>query len=397
MARRLAVLLLLGLSAAGLAARLEGGASFTLPREETLLADLYFGGSALRLDGRVEGSVAAGCQTATIAGPVLGNVFIAAQTIDISAPVGGDITAACQALSITDSVNGAVRVLASTVTVSGRVGRDLLCGSGNLTIAEGGEVVGDLVCGAGALNIAGAVRGDVRAGGGEIIISGIVDGDVVIETDEGIVLTRDARVFGNLRYRADKELDIGNADAVFGTIEFERRSPHRELEDIKPFRPGPRAITAFFLPFAILALLGALCVGFILLAVWRRAIDHALDAALSRFGRTVGFGAIGLFATPGAVLLALALIVTIPAALIGGGLYLVFLYLARVLAGMLLGRWLFRLFGGRGASIWLTTPVGIILAWALCAVPVVGWLFGLFGLLVGFGVIVGLLGISRRP
>jgi cytoskeletal protein CcmA (bactofilin family) len=397
-ARRLpVVLLLVVLAGTAAAARLEGGSSFTLPREQTLLSDLYFGGSALRLDGPVEGSVIAGCQTATLSGPVAGNVFVAAQSVDITAPVRGDITAACQSLAVADSVGGALRAMAQTVTVSGRVGRDVLGAAGTLTIAETGEVVGDVVCGAGTVNIAGQVRGDVRAAGNEVVVSGIVDGDLVIEADEAIILTSEARVFGDLRYRADRELELGNPDAVFGTIEFEHRSPHRELEDIKPFRPSPRAFTAFLLPFAILSVLGALCAGFILIAIWKRALLSALDSALARFGRTVGFGAIGLFATPLVLAVGLALIVTIPASLIGGLLYIIFLYLGKVLAGMFLGRWLFRIFGGRTASIWLTAPVGIILAWALCAVPVIGWLLWLFGLMIGFGVIVELLGISRRP
>lgn len=398
MARRLPVfLLLVALAGTAAAARLEGGSSFTLPREETLLSDLYFGGSALRLDGPVEGSVIAGCQTATLSGPVSGNVFVGAQSVDITAPVRGDVAAACQNFSIADSVGGALRVMAQTAIVSGRVGRDVLGAAGTLTIAETGEVVGDVVCAAGTVNIAGKVRGNVRAAGNEVVVSGIVDGDLVIEADETIILTSEARVFGNLRYCAAKELDVGNPDAVFGTIEFCRRTPRRELEDIKPFQPSPRAFTAFLLPFAILSVLGALCVGFILIAVWKHALLQALDSALARFGRTVGFGAIGLFAAPLALLVGLALIVTIPASLIGGLLYIIFLYLGKVLAGMFLGRWLFRIFGGRSASIWLTAPVGIILAWALCAVPVVGWLLWLFGLMIGFGVITELLGISRRP
>jgi len=87
---------------------------------------------------------------------------------------------------------------------------------------------------------------------------------------------------------------------------------------------------------------------------------------------------------------------TLPLGLAAGLLYLVALYFAKILAGMFVGRWLFRVFGGHSASLWLTTPVGIILVYALCAIPVVGWLVWLFAAVLGFGVIVELLGLSRR-
>ena len=396
-ARPLVAFLLLALLALpAAAARLEAGSSFTLTREEVQVGDLYFGGSALRLDGPVDGSVAAGCQTATVNGPVSGNVYVGAQTVEIAGKVSGDVLAGCQNLTVMDSVDGAVRAIGSTVSIAGRVGSDVLVGSGTLTIARSAEVVGDVIAGTGTLNIDGTVRGDVRAAAGDILVSGIIDGDLICEVDEDIILTEDARVFGDLRYKADKEKDLGNPDAVFGTVTFTERPEGDEFEDIKPFKPGPSMFTAFLLPFAILSVLAAVCIGFILVAIWKHALVRTIDHCLARFGRTVGFGAIALFAVPVALVVSLALIVTIPAGLIGGGLYLAFLYLSKILAGMFLGRWLFKLFGGHTASIWLTAPVGIILAYALCAVPFVGWLIWLFGALIGFGMVVELLGMSRR-
>ncbi|HDQ99058.1 MAG TPA: polymer-forming cytoskeletal protein [candidate division WOR-3 bacterium] len=392
--RRIPVLFLLAVSLA-FAARFEAGSSFTLGPEELQFGDLYFGGSALRVDGAVDGSVAAGCQTAAVTGRVTRNLFVAAQSITVDGPVGGDIIAAGQHLSVGDSVAGAVRAMAATVHVSGRVGRDLVAAASGITITRDAEVAGDLVCGTTTLTIDGTVRGDVRAAAREIIISGTVDGDVICAVDERIILTENARVFGSLRYSAEKELDIGNRDAVFGSTEFTRRA-RGELDDVKPFRPRPDLLRVVILPFALLSVLGALAVAFLLVAIWKRALSRALDSARERFGRTVGAGAIALFAAPAAVVVALALVVTFPVGFIGGTLWLVGLYLAKIVAGVFLGRWLFGVFGGRGASLWLTTPIGVVLVYALCAVPVIGWLFWVFAALVGFGVMVELIGQSRR-
>ncbi len=379
------------------AARFEAGTSFTLPAEEIQVGDLYFGGNALRLDGTVEGSVLVGAQTVTLAGTITRNLFVGAQTVDITGPVQGDVLAGCATLNIADSVSGTVRVGANSVSINSRIGQDVLAGCRELVIDKDAEIRGDVITGCGTLNISGTVRGDVRADADKVIVSGIIDGDLIVTIDEQLVLTEDARVFGNLDYRSEKELDIGNPDAVFGDIEFTKKPRPREIEEFKRFRPRPSLFAAFLLPFAIFSVLGALAIGFILIAIWKHALIHALENSMSRFGRTVGFGAIGLFAAPLALLVALLLIVTIPASLIGMLLYLILRSLSKVFAGMFLGKWLFGLFGGHTASIWLFAPVGIILVYALCAIPVAGWLIWLFGAMVGFGVIIELLSSSRRP
>jgi cytoskeletal protein CcmA (bactofilin family) len=398
------ILLLAVLFVSADAARLETGDSFRLPAEETQAGDIYYGGSALHVDGIVEGSVLAGAQTVTVAGTVTRNLFFGAQTVDVTGTVQGDIVGGCADFSVTGPVWGAVRVGAGSVTIGNRVEQDVLAGCRTLAVRREAEVKGDVIAGCGTLEIDGTVHGDVRAAAEEIIVSGIIDGDLAVRVGEKLVLTDDARVFGSVRYRAKKELDLGNPDAVFGEIVFTKLEEPGELSELKDLRPRLNLFTMFLLPFAIFSVLGALAVGFILVALWKHVLVQALDRATERFGRTVGFGALGLFAAPVAILVSYVLIVTIPAGLIATLLYLTALYLGKVLAGMFLGRWLFRILGGhaasvlpdRGPSMWLTAPVGIVLAYALCAIPFVGWLIWLFGLMVGFGVIIELLAISRR-
>jgi cytoskeletal protein CcmA (bactofilin family) len=379
------------------AARLESGSSFTLLREEAQVGDLYFGGSALRIDGRVEGSVIAGCQSAAVGGFVTRNVFVGCQTLDMSGAVQGDLVALCAGMHLGGPVAGAVRAAAGTVSVDSRIGQDLVVGCRDLTIGRDAEVGGDVIVGCATLNINGAVHGDVRAAAGEIIVSGVIDGDLIASVGTRLVLTKDARVFGSVIYKSDFELDIGNRDAVFGEIRYTRRlSRPTRLEEIKHFRPRPGVVTAFFLPFALFSVLAALLIGFILVAIWKHAVRQALDNCIGRFGRTVGFGALGLLAAPAALVLSIVLVITIPAGLVGLLLYLVFLYLSKIFAGMFLGRWLFRICGGASASPWLFAPVGIILAYALCTIPIAGWLLWLFAAIIGFGVIIELLAATRR-
>ncbi len=386
----------LWLVASAYAARLESGPNLTIEPAETQAGDLYYGGNGLRIEGRVDGSVLAGANTIVVSGAVSRNLFAGGQTIDISGAVGGDVLAGAMNVTVSGPVAGAIRAGAQTITVDSTVGADLLAGCRDLTVGRNAVVAGDVIAGCQTLDIAGTVHGDVRTAASDVTVSGIIDGDLICTVGRRITLAEDARVFGNLVYRAERELEIGNRDAVFGDVRFIRQVEPREIGEIGKVRPRPGLITSLLLPFALLSVLAALAVVFLLIAIWKGALTRAIDGCLDHFGRTVGFGAIGLFATPVAIVVALALIITIPLGLVGGLLYLAGLYLAKVLAGILVGRWLFRVFGGATASVWLTAPVGIILVYALCAIPFAGWILGLFAAFIGFGVIVELLAASRR-
>ncbi len=401
MARHRPTLALLALVGLGLlfpasAARFETG-DLQIGPGEIQLGDLYFGGNSLKIEGPVEGGVVAGCQTANVSGPVAGNLYLGGQSVAVSGRVGGDVLAGCATLDVSGPVAGAVRGGAATIIISDTVGRDLVVGGRDVRVTRGAVILGDIVAGCGTLTIDGIVRGNVRTAAGEIVVSGMVDGDIRAVVGDRFHLEEEARVFGSIHYRSEKELDLGHPDVVFGEIEFTPVERQDDIKRLKEFKPGPGMLAGFLLPFAIFSVLGALAVGFILIAIWKHALAQALENALSRFGRTVGFGALGLFAAPAAILVAFVLVVTIPAGLIAGLLFLVCLYVAKILAGMFLGKWLFRLFGGHTASIWLTAPVGILLVYALCAIPVVGWMLWLFALILGSGVLFELLGLSRRP
>jgi len=369
--------------------------NFTLPADQTRIGDIYFGGTMLRIDGRIDGSVLAGAQSISVSGPVTRNLFLAAQNIDVAGAAVGDLVAVCATLTVSGRVGGAVRAGAGAVYINGGVGQDVLAGCAALLVGKNSEVRGDVIAGCRTLEIAGTVRGDVKAVADDITISGAIDGDVEVTAADKLTLTPDARIYGNLRYRSGKKLDLGNPDAVFGSVEHVQLPTPKEIEDIRQLKPRPGMLVSFFLPFTILSIIGALVVGFLLVAIWKYALNEGLARSLGHWRRTVGFGAIGFLIGPMSILVAFALIITIPAGLIALAAYIVCLYVAKVLAGMFTGRLLFRIFGSPDASLWWAAPAGIVIVFGLCAIPYAGWAIWLASMAVGFGVIAELLGMSR--
>lgn len=388
--------LLLSFAIVASGANFIGEQSYSLPAGETRIGDLYFVGTMLRCEGRLDGSLVTAAQAVNVSGPVTRNIFAAAQTIDFSGVCGQDVVAAGGTVTISGRVGGAARVAGSTVYVSGAIAEDLLAGCASLTVGKDAEIRGDVVAGCRSLNIAGTVRGGVRAVASEIVISGAVDGDVEVTVGERLTLSPDARIYGNLRYRSERKLDIPNADLVFGSVEHLPVPAAAEIKEIRQLKPRPGVLLTFFLPLTILSIVGALVTGLLLVAIWKHALNEALNRSLDRWGRTLGFGAIGFLIGPMTIIVGLALIVTIPAALVALAGYISCLYLAKILAGMLLGRLLFRIFRAPDASLWAAAPVGIVIVWVVAAIPYVGWVVWLAALGAGFGIIAELLGMSRQ-
>ena len=393
--RLLLFTLLSSLFSLSLAAQFVGESSYTLPADETRIGDLYFGGTMLRIEGRLDGSVLAGAQTINVSGPVTRNLFLAGQNIDVSGAAAGDLIAVGATLTVSGRIGGAVRAGAGAIYINGGVGQDVLAGGAALVIGKNSEVRGDVAAGCQKLEIAGTVRGDVKAVANEVVISGSIDGDVDVTVADKLTLTPDARVYGNLRYRSSKTLDVANPDNVFGNIEHVQLPTRKEIEDLRQMKPRPGMFVRFFLPFTILSIIGALVVGFLLVAIWKHVLNEGLARSFAHWRRTLGFGAIGFLIGPMSILVAFALIITIPAGLIALAAYLVSLYLAKVLAGMFTGRLLFRIFGAPEVSLWWAAPVGIVIVFALCAIPYAGWAFWVASMAAGFGVIAELLGMSR--
>ncbi len=389
------LLLLAAIASAGLAAQFVSSADFSIPAGEMRMGDVYFAGTVLRIEGRLDGSVIGGAQSVNISGPITRNLFLAAQSVDVSGPVSGDVVAVCATFNLHGRVGGAVRVGSGTVYINGPVGQDVLAGCASMVVAKQAEVRGDVAATCRSLELAGAVRGDVRATADRIVISGSIDGDVDVIVGKQLTLMADARVYGNLRYRASRKLDISNPDLVFGNIEYVQLPGRDELEEVKVLRPRPGVLAAFLLPFALLSMLGAVVVALILIAVWKYALNEALNRAITHWGRTLGLGSVGFLIGPMTILVSFALIVTIPAGLIAAAAYVVLVYLGKTLSGMFLGKLLFRVFGAPDISLWLAAPVGIVIIYALCAIPFAGWVIWLMTQALGFGIVAELLGMSR--
>jgi len=338
--------------------------NLTIGNGETRLGDLYFFARNTIVAGVHDGDLIGFSASASISGTVNGDVMLMGQTIDI-----------------TGTVHDSVRVWGQTVSVTGTIDGDLLSFSATTNIHPDATIKGNVIIVGGTSIIDGTVEQGVKVTSGEVLLNGLVRGDVEVRADR-ISLGPGAAIEGDLIYTARKELEIENADAVKGEIVFKERVEDDEDED------DPFLTTSGFFWWAW-SMIAALLVGFVLLALFESKVP-SLVASIDdepMLGTLIGFGS--FLVVPAACLLAILLVISLPLGVMTLVIFAVTLYLAKLPVALWVGRRILSAVGRPAASPFLCLALGILLLYALFAIPFyLGFVFKLVVTWLGLGTII---------
>ena len=206
----------------------RSGDRVVVAADEVLDDDLYVTAREFVLDGTVNGDVIAAGQTVTINGKVEGDLIAAAQTIVVNGAVSGAIRIAGSALQVAEGAS---------------VGGDILGAGFSLEVQQGASVGQDIVYAGSQLLLAGDVARNVQAATGAFELRGAVGGNVQAEVGEsgagmsgpppglfmpqvsipiptvptGITIDPSAKIEGNLEYTQSRELSFP-AGVVAGQV-----------------------------------------------------------------------------------------------------------------------------------------------------------------------------------
>ena len=206
----------------------RAGGRVVVPEGEVIDDDLYVAAATLVMDGTVNGDLIAIGRTITIDGVVEGDVIAVGQTVQVNGAVTGAIRAAGAVLLLNERGSSGGDLVAAGYSLETRpgseIGKDLLFAGGQVLLA--GEVHRHAHVSAGAFELRGAVNGSVSAGVGEaaarstpfsparFIPSAALSIPAVAP---GLALAPGARVAGDLAYRQSRELAFP-AGAVAGEV-----------------------------------------------------------------------------------------------------------------------------------------------------------------------------------
>lgn len=326
-------------------------------------------------DQVVDGNLYAAGSTITIDGQVTGDVICAAQTVNISAKVDGDIICAAQTINITGEVLGNVRVAGNSINLSGTVGRNMNAFGANINISDKAKVGWDLLIAGAQAEMRGNVDGNLHGSVGKLLVAGRVAKNLDIKVDS------------NLENKAKGSLEITDAGSVEGDVIYtgiDEAKIDKEKVSGRIIHNLPESATnKMFLAYLwsrVYAIFSALLVGLVLLSLWRKQTLAIIDRMQHKIGANIGFGAIIMFLPPIAALFLMFTLIGIPLSLILLALWIIAIFVGRVIFGIMVGRFLIKkMIHRQTPKLFLEMILGIVVCSVIFTLPLIGWLGAMVG------------------
>jgi len=344
----------------------RGGTTVTVASGEVVDDDLYVAGNSIIIEGTINGDLWAAGNSITVDGTVSGSVMAVGRTVNINGDVGH-----------------AVRAGGETIIVNGDVSGDAIIGCSQAHIASTAGIGGDLLFGAGNARIDGLIKGGIKGQGGEITISNGVQGNIDLQV-ESLTISPTANIKGKLTYTSEQEANIQTGAQIAGGTTHKLPSTKEEPAKAFPF--------AFFSGIGgkVIGFLMALIAGLVIILLAPRRLTSIAEAIRTRPGPSAGCGALILFVTPIAAIIACITIIGIPVGLITLALWGIALYLAQIPVGLFIGRWIighFREVEGKAIMVG-TLALGLVVLKLLGLIPHLGFFIGLAIIIFGLGAVV---------
>ncbi len=348
----------------------EGEKIYVLAKDEVVNEDLIIAANKIKIYGTVNGDLYAAGGTVLIDGIVNGDVLVSGGNIEISGTV----------------IENA-RVLGGDVLISGEVGKNLSVGAGNAEINDEALVGGSLVIGAGTVIIDGEILGKSNIGGGVVTVSSKLGGDAKLGAG-ALSLDPGAEIDGSLDYWSDSEAAISDEATISGEVNKHNPmfNPENMLSSVGKEKLS-RAATTFTFTAKIIWLASTFLVGMIFINLFPKITKSAVKVLQEKPLKTIGYGAVSLFVIPIAFFFLLLTIVGAPLSFIVIALYFIYLYLAKIIISLMVGRYIVQKADLKVKDA-LSLGLGLAVYAALSLIPVLGGVVKFAAIIAGLGALI---------
>lgn len=348
---------LLCTAAAAHASALRSGNRISISQGTTLNDEVYAFGQSVVVVGAVADDASIFANEIRIAesGSVAGSANIAGSSVDVAGAVGRNL-----------------RLAGSDVTVSGRVGGNAAIAGAEILIAGAGSVGRDLYAAGSNVDVQGRVGRKATINAEKVTVNAPIGGDVRIDAGKITIGSR-AVINGDLVYTSPQKATIDPGARITGRTIHQRQTEHKSAL-------GPLLWFLRFVGFISLFL-----TGLILLALAPKTTGDAAATAFAKPWVSMLIGFVFLIALPAVAVVLIFTLVGIPLALILAAMYLILIYVSRVVISLAVGNWLISRAGRTGVSRFTAFFVGLLAFVILTWIPVVGGFVSFVGLLLGLG------------
>jgi hypothetical protein len=297
----------------------------TAKTEGTFKDDLFImAGGELLLNGIYEGNVwGANSGGANMEGECRRSVRLVGKTVRLSGSIGGNAMALADTISITSNtvVQGSMKLLGNSIVMEG-------VSKGNVSITASRIVT----------------------------LSGTFEGDVNLITQD-VILTRDARILGNLTYIANKEL-VPAEGVVSGTLK-------RNLPQSTP------AFSTEQLTSRLMWFLAALIAGIPFISLFPMTTAMATQLIRTSPWKCLWVGALCTLALPMFAIMSISSVIGIPLGAMLLGSWAFMLYTSRIIMGLVIGTLILRSSKTSIGSVLLAMVIGLAVIYLATTIPAI--------------------------
>ena len=343
-------------------------------------------------DETIEGNLYSAATNITVDGTVKGDVICAGQSININGKVEGDVICAGQSINAKGEIGGNVRVVGNSINLGGKIARNVNVFGASIILDKNAEVGWSLFFAGATMEARGKIGQDLYGTSPKITITGEIGRDVRVrikdkiraekkgpsyeDKSELLTISNNAKIGGNLTYTGSNEANISDKASIAGEVKH-------NLPKVE--KAGKFVFIGWFWG-RLYSIFAALVVGLVLISLWRKQVIELTNKMLEKVGVSIGWGAVVMFLAPIIAILLIFTIIGLPLALILLGVWIIALFIAKILASIMVGRVVLEKFWEKkkDSLIWAMI-VGIVICWFIFSVPFVGWILGLVALWWGLG------------
>jgi len=326
------------------AAVFRTGETVIIEKGDVIRGNLFAAGRTIQIKGTVYGDIVAVGGELILEGPVYGDLLLAGGDVILKMPRVSDVRAVGGELSLQSRVRG-----------------DVFIAGGKIDIKPATRIARDLIAYGGQVHVSGEIIGNAKINGGSVFVT---EGTSI----RGNLFSTSGK--GGTRIAASAKI-VGEKDVVRKNL---------QTQTIKKDFLGIIAVgkALGFLAKAVLALLLILMV-----PNYIKAVNTTMNA---KPWSSIGIGILLLLLVPVLIFLCLASLIGIPIGLILLFVYMVSIYSTRIFVSIWLGTVIVAKFRkAADPDLILSLVVGTLVYSLLLKLPLIGWLIGFMGLLLGLG------------
>lgn len=322
----------------------------------------------------------------TVSGIKDNSVFVAGENVNSKASVKGMLLAAGNTVTMdgdSEYIMGAGRDL----LLNGISKNDVMLAGYSITV--NGKVNRDIFAAANSITITGEVGRSIYACADTIVIDGKVNGDLHLNASN-ITVSDNAVINGKMYYNSNSETVIPS-NIFENAVTFDNPTTDEETDSSNDI------IGDIF--GKVISYVGFVAIAFVLLLftpLWETLDRKYYGASFGQYAKAFGIGFGVLAGVPLAAILLMISSIGLRLLFVLLLAYIAVIIIAPIFFGFFVGMIIWRKLFKKAPCYWVELPIGLLVVRIAAAIPVLSFIVGIVSIPLGLGVMILLLGKSKK-